>query len=885
MAYRDRILGLSGLLSFWEFEEASGPTFADSQGSISLTASGTYTAHAAGVLAEGGAAIYLPNTVSLGTLSAGNNYGFESTAGSTTYYDPNADTADTGWTRSTGATNFGCVDDAVRSPTNASTGGDGANLSTSTSGNKTGVKFGTGVYNSTATYKLWVYAAGGTKRKIQYETSVNDGTSWAAIADLVAAGAAAAWVSVDVTSLITSQAQLDAFAARFTCTSTSGGGATATTIYAVYLEQVVPGSAAEPFTVETWVDIDTTPDANERRIAFKRGGAPTQGWELAYINSEWHFGRWVDGTEIAARQTGLTLAAGTYHVVGTYDGANSKLYVNGSLVATGAADARGLKATGTNLYIGSSNGAIGQALQGYGDAIAIYDRALTGTEVSDNYTAGSTVPTLTLGLGKVRDSGRSSYPLTTSGAPTYNGDGSTTIDSTDLVRAPVGSLTEEQSWIAVRLQPSWGSAGALPNSSPSIFAWADATFSNRIFAFFGAANQVSIVRQTDAGESTANQTGVWAAGDSLTVVAAWDGTGYKISLNGAAFSSQVSADIPDLAAALLDIGCNHNDTTRPLAGDVLWFVAGNGALTNTDASTLHAFGDTDPDFASVPGSPTMLWTADDSSYLERGGGAPHGVDLSLAAGLSLVLGKVSGSGAARGVDLTAGGPDVLALGHVGSLAAAYGIDLAGEVLPLSLGKVASSELVRGVNLGGATLSLSLGKVAGSGVARGVDLAAAGADVLALGKVSGSAAARGVDLAAGGASSLLLGKVAGFAVPHGVDLSAGAPEVLLLGKVASALAVRGINLSNVVAATYDVGSIASGEDWDSTLGLHPHVGLYPGAGVRPVAAGLSWVDIQHPGSMGPDEAWGGISGLTVILARTWSALRASLPSSRTSVGGS
>lgn len=387
MAYRDRILGLSGLQSFWEFDEAAGATsFADSQGSVTLTGSGTITAGDPGVITDGGNSLNLPNTVSLGTCSAGNNYGFESAA-SSTYYDPNADTADTGWTRSTGATNFGCVDDAVRQPTNASTSGDGATLSTSTSGAKTGIKFGTGTYDASATYKLWVYAAAGSKRKIQVETSTNDGTSWNAIADLQTS-TTAGWVSLDVTSLITSQATLDAFAARFTATSTGGGGTTAATIYAAYLSADTAGTAL-PFTVETWISIDAAPDANQRRILFKRGGTPTTGYDLSYISTEWHFGRWVGGTEIAAKQTGITVTTGTYHVVGTYDGSNSKLYVNGSLIATGASDTRALNATGTNLYVGSSNGAIAQAMNGHVDGIAIYNRALTATEVADNYTAGT----------------------------------------------------------------------------------------------------------------------------------------------------------------------------------------------------------------------------------------------------------------------------------------------------------------------------------------------------------------------------------------------------------------------------------------------------------------------------------------------------------------
>jgi hypothetical protein len=62
--------------------------------------------------------------------------------------------------------------------------------------------------------------------------------------------------------------------------------------------------------------------------------------------------------------------------------------------------------------------------------------------------------------------------------------------------------------------------------------------------------------------------------------------------------------------------------------------------------------------------------------------------------------------------------------------------------------------------------------------------------------------------------------------------------------------------------YSLVAIASAEDWDAPPGLAPRVGLYPGAGLHPKRSGLSWADIQHPGSILDASAWGA-TGFLVI----------------------
>jgi hypothetical protein len=82
-----------------------------------------------------------------------------------------------------------------------------------------------------------------------------------------------------------------------------------------------------------------------------------------------------------------------YHVVGTYDGANLKIYINGTESNT-IARTSDVKYNNENVYIGTWGGAIGSATQTFKDQIAqprIYNRALTAEEVQRNYNAGKNI--------------------------------------------------------------------------------------------------------------------------------------------------------------------------------------------------------------------------------------------------------------------------------------------------------------------------------------------------------------------------------------------------------------------------------------------------------------------------------------------------------------
>ncbi len=91
----------------------------------------------------------------------------------------------------------------------------------------------------------------------------------------------------------------------------------------------------------------------------------------------------VGGVEKIA-QYGTALSANTWaHLASTYDGANLRLYVNGSLVKTTAATGTITVSTGA-LRIGANSIWTDEAFQGLIDEVRIYNRALTASELASD---------------------------------------------------------------------------------------------------------------------------------------------------------------------------------------------------------------------------------------------------------------------------------------------------------------------------------------------------------------------------------------------------------------------------------------------------------------------------------------------------------------------
>ena len=84
------------------------------------------------------------------------------------------------------------------------------------------------------------------------------------------------------------------------------------------------------------------------------------------------------------------------HLVGTYDGANWKLYRNGALVATQASPVGALAVNDADWAVGSTGNGWADPFAGLVDEVAIYSYALSANQVSGHYKAGTLTPRLTI---------------------------------------------------------------------------------------------------------------------------------------------------------------------------------------------------------------------------------------------------------------------------------------------------------------------------------------------------------------------------------------------------------------------------------------------------------------------------------------------------------
>ena len=86
--------------------------------------------------------------------------------------------------------------------------------------------------------------------------------------------------------------------------------------------------------------------------------------------------------------TGASYTANAWHhVVGTYDGTNKKLYMNGSLIDT-VSESGAIDNDDVSLTIGAREDGMDWYFNGNIDDAKIYSRALTQAEVTRNYNAG-----------------------------------------------------------------------------------------------------------------------------------------------------------------------------------------------------------------------------------------------------------------------------------------------------------------------------------------------------------------------------------------------------------------------------------------------------------------------------------------------------------------
>ena len=156
------------------------------------------------------------------------------------------------------------------------------------------------------------------------------------------------------------------------------------------IAQIYPFVGNASYSIEAWVAPSAAPTLTgvlARNVA-KPGSSPSDGYSL-YIdtNEAPTMGRWLSSAEQSVAAPSLPVGIFT-HVVGTYDGATLRIYLNGTLAASAAATAA-IIGPSTDLAIGASrNGTYGYFV-GSLDEIALYDRALSPERIAAHHTAGT----------------------------------------------------------------------------------------------------------------------------------------------------------------------------------------------------------------------------------------------------------------------------------------------------------------------------------------------------------------------------------------------------------------------------------------------------------------------------------------------------------------
>ncbi|HYI80355.1 MAG TPA: LamG-like jellyroll fold domain-containing protein [Thermoleophilaceae bacterium] len=142
-------------------------------------------------------------------------------------------------------------------------------------------------------------------------------------------------------------------------------------------------SPTQRITVEAWIKPAVVPTSGFASIATK-----PEAYSLQFNGNRLEFTVIQNGTRRRTQApAGAIVANQTYHLVGTYDGANARLYVNGSQVATTALTGA-ISAPSNALTIGAWDNTQ-EFLNGTIDDVAVYSSALTAARIGAHYSAGT----------------------------------------------------------------------------------------------------------------------------------------------------------------------------------------------------------------------------------------------------------------------------------------------------------------------------------------------------------------------------------------------------------------------------------------------------------------------------------------------------------------
>lgn len=164
----------------------------------------------------------------------------------------------------------------------------------------------------------------------------------------------------------------------------------------VDLGDILDNDGTQPWSVSCWVKLNST--SNQLLVGKQNNSVPYNGWGLVMVSSKVYLGFFnnVPSVMLQTYNTQILTTGVWYNIVATYDGSkdanNIKVYIDGSLgtqdVVTNSLGVNSSSASGVKATISSRNGG---ALMSNSiiDEVAIFNRELTSTEVTELYNSGA----------------------------------------------------------------------------------------------------------------------------------------------------------------------------------------------------------------------------------------------------------------------------------------------------------------------------------------------------------------------------------------------------------------------------------------------------------------------------------------------------------------
>jgi hypothetical protein len=144
---------------------------------------------------------------------------------------------------------------------------------------------------------------------------------------------------------------------------------------------VLPSPHTSPFTLESFCCPSTVSVAYQTVL-----GTMNSFSQIGFVNNTFAAGRNGGGGGFLRNSLAAVFANTWYHICMTYDGTNASFYLNGSFLSTQTIGTNGIN-NGVSLLGSYTSSAPSETFNGTIGSARIYNRALTATEVLQNYNA------------------------------------------------------------------------------------------------------------------------------------------------------------------------------------------------------------------------------------------------------------------------------------------------------------------------------------------------------------------------------------------------------------------------------------------------------------------------------------------------------------------